>query len=248
MDRVYCSICGRDLLELGVDLSADPRNPCPKCGSTTRKYTEGLRNGFTVGGHSRGVGFRDELLRFITESERDGLASSAEVSENGISQELRGRPIQGERDTIGTCGQLLKAMNAAGAGWMEPSKGERDEDCVSVSRDGSEHLRIQVVRAVADSVFWETLYRDKEVSEQLLLEAAAGRLKEAIEHKAGPDAIPPKNRPDLVLALDAGRVPALAFEEAAEAFNEVHGEWARALGFDQIWVVGPDARMVHRLA
>ena len=248
MDRVYCSTCGQDLLDLGVDLSAEPRAPCPICGSTSRRYTAEVQENLRVGNHVRGVGLRDEILRFVTESERDGLASSAEVSENGVTQRLQGRPIQGERDTIGICRKLIEAMNALGGQWMEPKEGDRDEDCVSDARNGSMHLRIQVVRAVVDSAYWRTLALNEELSEEILLEAAAGRLREAIEHKVSPDGIPPENRPALVLALDAGRVPALSFQQVAEAFKETHGEWAGALGFDQIWVVGPDPRMVHQVA
>lgn len=87
-----------------------------------------------------------------------------------------------------------------------------------------------------------------ELGEQFLAEAAAGRLKEAIEHKTGSDGIPPKGRTALVLALDAGRVPALAFEEVANRFRDLHGEWAVSLGFKEVWVVGPDPRLIHRLA
>jgi hypothetical protein len=139
-------------------------------------------------------------------------------------------------------------MNDAGAEWEEPSEGDGDEDCVSASRSGGHFLRVQVVRAVADRDFWRGLAHQEEFSEKVIAEAAAGRLKEAIEHKTGPAGIPPNGRPALVLALDAGRVPALAFEEVATRFKDLYGGWTTSLGFKQVWVVGPDARLIHRLA
>jgi hypothetical protein len=139
-------------------------------------------------------------------------------------------------------------MNDAGAEWEEPSEGDGDEDCVSASQSGGDFLRVQVVRAVADRDFWRGLAHQEELSEKVLADAAAGRLKEAIEHKTGPAGIPPNGRPALVLALDAGRVPALAFEEVATRFKDLYGGWTTSLGFKQVWVVGPDARLIHRLA
>lgn len=198
--------------------------------------------------HVKAVGLRDEILRFITESPRDGLASSAEISPDGVNQELKGLPPQGEHDTLRVCRQLVEALNASDAIWLQPEEGDRDEDCVCRGRDSSAQLRIQVVRAVADRQYWQDLARQRELSESLLIEAAADRLKHAIEHKTGPDGIPPENRESLVLALDAGRVPALAFEEVAVGFRKAHGDWARGRGFQGIWVVGPDPRMIHRLA
>lgn len=248
MYSALCRNCGHDLIESGVDLEAMPRLPCPACGSHLRKDAVFEREGARASDHFQALGFRDEALRFITESAREGLASSAEVLEDGMSQHLKGRPVQGEDDTDATCRRLVSAMNAAGAEWEEPSEGDADEDCVSANRSGGDRLRIQAVRAVADPAFWRGLARHGELSEKILAEAAAGRLKEAIEHKTGSTGIPPKGRSGLVLALDAGRVPALAFEEVATRFTDLHGEWATSLGFKQVWVVGPNPRLIHRLA
>lgn len=247
MDSALCGNCGHDLVSAGVDLEAKPRMPCPACGSHRRKYAVSVRETVRLGDHVRALGFRDEALRFITESARGGLASSAEVSEDGMSQQLKGRPVQGEDDTDATCRRLVEAMNVAGAAWESPSEGDGDEDCVSGDQAGGDPLRIQVVRAVADRNFWAALAGRQELSESFLAETAAGRLRQAIEHKTGPTGIPPKGRSALVLALDAGRVPALAFEEVATCFRELHGEWAGSLGFQQVWVVGPDRRLIHRL-
>ncbi len=248
MDSAQCGNCGHDLIAAGLDLLAKPKLPCPACGSHLRKYAVSVREGVKVSDHVRALGFRDEALRFITESARGGLASSAEVSEAGLRQRLKGRPIQGEDDTVATCRRLVAAMNSSGADWEEPAEGDGDDDCVSASRAGGDFLRIQVVRAVADRDFWRSLARKEELTEAFLSEMAANRLREAIDHKTGLTGIPPKGRPALVLALDAGRVPALAFEEVATRFRELHGGWAESLGFKQVWVVGPDRRLIHQLA
>lgn len=153
MDSVVCGSCGHDLIESGVDLEARPKVPCPACRSHLRKYGVFIRAGVKLSGHVRALRFRDEALRFITESARGGLASSAEVSEDGVSQELKGRPVQGEDDTDAACRRLVAVMNDAGADWDDPSEGEGDEDCVSASSSGRDDLRIQVVRAVADRDF-----------------------------------------------------------------------------------------------
>ena len=125
--------------------------------------------------------------------------------------------------------------------------GDGNEDCVSRAQDGSDRLAIQVVRALADQDFWRTLSGETEISLSHTLDEAADRLRDAMEHKADPRRIPRSQRPGLALALDANRVPGLAFPQVIERFEERHGDWVRGLGFRSVWIVGPATDLVRQL-
>jgi hypothetical protein len=64
-------------------------------------------------------------------------------------------------------------------------------------------------------------------------------------HKS--DKLSVRQRAQLVLALDADRLPALALEPVVREFRSRHGPWSAAQGFQQVWLVGPEARLTWRL-
>ena len=199
---------------------------------------EGVR---AVGGpHGRPV--------FVTESPRGGLGSSAELKDGSLEQSLRGRPVQGEGDTLDVCARLVRVLNSAGGNWAEPVWGERDEDSVIRSVDSEEGVAVQVVRAISDSEYWHTLGTHHERSDTLALDQAATFLRQAVQHKVGRDGVPQRQRGTLWLVIDANRVPALAFREVVDRFEALHGSWLRTLGFAQVWLVGPSPEFIHHLA
>jgi hypothetical protein len=60
--------------------------------------------------------------------------------------------------------------------------------------------------------------------------------------------IPPRQRSQLVLVLDAIRTPDYLRNAVIEAFRVHHGDQARNLGFVAIWLVGPTATLTRRLS
>lgn len=121
-------------------------------------------------------------------------------------------------------------------------------DCWAAhAKDGRRTLSIQVVRAIAERGFWQTLWRLARITEGRTVRDLAAHLLVAVKKKSVDDRIPLSVRPGLVLALDATRLPVLALDSVAEYFRKQHGSWAASLGFAAIWVVGPVTLLCHRL-
>ena len=59
-------------------------------------------------------------------------------------------------------------------------------------------------------------------------------------------AVYPK-RSNLMLALDATRLPVLGFEDVVEEFQARFGTWIKSLGFEAVWLVGPQDSLTWRL-
>jgi hypothetical protein len=76
---------------------------------------------------------------------------------------------------------------------------------------------------------------------------AASILKAAVGMKASNRKIPTRDRADIVLALDATRLPGIAFDAVVEQFRNSHGAWATQQGFAAVWLVEPMPRLVWRL-
>ncbi|MCE9564042.1 MAG: hypothetical protein K8U57_18520 [Planctomycetes bacterium] len=105
---------------------------------------------------------------------------------------------------------------------------------------------IQVVRALRTPEFWKKLNHDGKVSELYLTpQQCADSLREAITHKE--PKIGREQRPNLILLLDAYRIPAFALGPVVKQFKEVHTATVRELGFHSVYVVGPTSAFVSRL-
>jgi hypothetical protein len=134
-------------------------------------------------------------------------------------------------------------MSSADETFTASVSGDRDVDSRLTS--ASRLLDVQVVRALSDMQFWRKLALALRLSQRLTLMQAADFLKRAIAHKSA--MLPVRQRAQLVLALDADRLPALALEPVVREFRSTHGSWSAAQGFQQVWLVGPDARLTRRL-
>jgi hypothetical protein len=159
-----------------------------------------------------------------------------------------GSSPQGEEDTRAACQILKERLNADGANWDQIVPGREPADCALV--DGKDHnrtLEIQVVRAVVSQDLWRKLNATGSVQNFISSADAATELRRAIEKKARDTQIPRPLRSKLVLALDATRLPGLAFDAVVREFRSIHVESARAHGFAAIWLVGPVARLVWTL-
>ena len=166
-----------------------------------------------------------------------------------MSFAIDGTSPQGEEDTANTCEILIRALNLRGEAWQDPTRGNGVSDCIAIdSKNPDQALSIQVVRAISDSELWKELARLEHTSESdTTARRLAKELRISIDRKAGDEGIPAVSRVDLVLALDATRLPIMAFEDVIEEFRSAHSPWASKLGFSAIWLVGPTEHMTHRL-
>ena len=250
--EVYCGQCGRCLDGLpGVD--ADGKQaPCPVCGSSSWKFRKSICGEVVaVGGYSA-LGKSGGKAIAFRESPRQGLASAADKHEDGsLSFTMTGRSPQGEDDTLPACRVLVDKLNKdkEGSKWGQPRKGDGAVDCRAIDeRHPEKELTIQVVRAVVDQRLWRRLREVEAIRETAVTKGElVAQLKDAIESKADERRIPKMNRPSLMLALDATRLPAHAFDDVVEGFRLQWGSWAKTLGFGSVWLVGPSVSLTWQL-
>ncbi len=244
MGREFCSDCDREVEPTEPDKQ---RAPCPVCGGTTRRLEASAEFGVRLSEHLEIAQLRQGQPIAFAESDRSSFTRYASLEPDGtIVFDLRGLPPRGEEDTKVVCETLVAALRSAGGEAALIGLGTADEDYVVMYR-GS-RIGVQVVRALTDPRFWARLGQTRNVSRaRLTVSQAADALRKAVEHKAGPTGIPASQRPRLILALDAYRLPSLALGPVATAFRNDFSSWARALGFHGVFIVGPGPEFVARL-
>lgn len=209
------------------------------------KITEAVR----VSGHVSALQERGGDAIGFLESEREGRASRATLRDDGsLDMSIVGSSLQGEEDTPAACRVLKERLNAAGSRWGHVIPGHEPADCVLVdAEDPSTTLDVQVVRAIASQDLWRRLNSSGSVQSWPSPAEAATEIQKAIQRKARDEKIPRHLRARLVLALDATRLPGLAFGAIVREFRSTHRVAARSHGFAAIWLVGPVPRLVSRL-
>ena len=147
------------------------------------------------------------------------------------------------------CRVLVSVLNASEGNWTDLVPGEGVVDCEAVDSDLPDRkLSIQVVRAIVDQSLWKQLNRQGSFEELNVSKGQlVGQMKDAIEKKANDRTIPRTVRQSLTLALDATRLPVLGFEDVVEEFQAQFGTWAKSLGFEAVWLVGPQDSLTWRL-
>lgn len=115
----------------------------------------------------------------------------------------------------------------------------------NAARPGGDLLRIQVVHAAVDPNVWRSLSRSGNVNMRQSYEEASETLARAIEKKVAQ--IPRRQRPSLVLALDASLLPGLALDPVLVSFRERHRDLLASAGFRSVWIVGPAESLTQRL-
>ncbi|MDR3388907.1 MAG: hypothetical protein P4L92_17850 [Rudaea sp.] len=201
--------------------------------------------------HVTGTVTREGQTVGFTESLRDGRAAHGDLKPSGLLDHgFTGPPSKGEQGTLETCRMLVGILNEPVAQWLKPDAVSDDLahiDCRAERVDGQQPpLDIQVVRAIADQKFWARIAMQGREERTDALNVAAAFLHRAIALKV--DAIPVSVRSGIVLALNAIDAPALGFDGVVAAFHSAHGEWACQQGFAQIWIVGPNRQLTHKLA
>jgi hypothetical protein len=249
MTEVFCINCGA-ILDKTTNLLNSENQLCPKCGSAKKDLCINVADGIGSSDYMSAVGRKDQKTVGFRESERNGRVASADQNENGsLSYSIKGTSPQGEKDTLPACKILIQALNEAGENWAQPKESEDVEDCIATDKtDQRNVLRIQVVRAITDENLWRRLSEkgrlDKsEISKGDLLD----QLKSSVEKKADNRKIPASIRPNLLLALDATRLPVLCFEDVIQEYEVRHGSWTRSQGFQSVWLVGPIPSLTWRL-
>lgn len=171
-------------------------------------------------------------------------AQSADVDRLGvgsIAEALAGRP-PGRENEIVVANRLVERLNRDGGQWgpaVAPPPPEGGVDCVSRGPEGL--LEIQVT--TPETEIWKDLRQTGHVSRAS--SDAAGlviAMRESVRRKGHVDGMA-----DMILALDATRAPAYALRSVVAEFRAKHADEASAVGYREVWVVGPTVDLVHRL-
>lgn len=243
-----CKDCGENLDTLS-ELPNGEKAPCPNCGSTARVLEVSIIDEIKVSDHTALLSEREGKSIGFRESVRDGRIAAADENDDGtFTYSMVGSSPQGEEDTISVCRNLVQVLNDLGGKWNDPMPGQGVIDCESTEPDTGRQLAIQVTRAIIERDFWEQLNRNQGFEARMIsIDVLAKYLKNSIEKKAGDRAIPPDIRKDIILALDATRLPVFGLDSVIQGFKNEYGQWSKELGFDSIWLVGPQPDLVWRL-
>jgi hypothetical protein len=180
-----------------------------------------------------------------------GQSVSADILEGDlVGWTIQGRSRQNEEGNYDVAKILVARLNQDGAKWGElectrqvDARREEGVDCQA--RYDKSRLCIQITRAETDGRVWKTLAETGTSSAQLSADSAADALHEAIERKARKTT--PEDRLQITLALDATETVSHAFGPVLRSFASRHGNWARELKFNGIWLVGPSVALTSRL-
>ena len=194
---------------------------------------------------------REEETTGIRIADSTGQSVSADVLEGGmVDFTIQGRSRQNEEGNYGVGRILVARLDQDGAGWGEleclgriDARREEGVDCQA--KDDKSRLHIQITRAETDGRVWRTLGETGMSSAELSADSAADALHEAIKRKA--IRVPPRDRIQITLALDATETVSHAFGPVLRSFASRYGNWARELNFNGIWLVGPNVALTSRL-
>jgi putative FmdB family regulatory protein len=249
MNEYHCRKCSESF-DNQKDVSTPGNVICPNCGSNDLALQISAREDIEVTDHFAGIGERDGKKIGYRESERNGRLTAADQLDDGsFSYSISGSSPQGEEDTLHTCKLLVTVLNSMGGNWNDPTLSEGVADCISIDKINSNRkLSIQVIRGIADQGLWRELGQRGSFNESgLNREQLALEIKASILRKASDESIPLVSREGLILALDATRLPVLGLDDVVEEFQSRFGTWTRGLGFDAVWLVGPQPSLISRL-
>jgi hypothetical protein len=233
------------------ELPAENRTRCPRCGSTSRgprSLSVSVIETVNFSEHRAMLHEEDGRAIGFSESPRDGRSTTATLdSHDRLTFSVAGSSPQGEEDTPQACRVLAQRLRLDDASWSDPEPAAGQLDCVIRHSDQQPPLNIQVVRAIVDQSLWQTLNLTGTVSGEVSFTEAVTAMKNAVELKASERKIPSKDRGSITLALDATRLPGLAFHAVVDQFRAEYGSWMTELGFSAVWLVGPTSSLVWRL-
>ena len=150
-------------------------------------------------------------------------------------------------------GRYGAALQREGESWGPfsiPSARTDDVDAIATN-DTGDLLQVQLTQVEEEAVL-RTLGLHRQASLQRSAEKLAAAIQAAVDSKSDPSpqrrkGIPPAQRPNLLLALDATHSPGYVDDAVVARFLADHGTWAAGLGFKAIWLVGLTAERTRRL-
>jgi len=238
-----CSNCRKQLDDL-FNLPSGDRATCPNCGSKIRDFFDNIKEDLSASDHISALQERGERKIGFSESPRaDCRACFADCDNGSLSYGISGSTPQGEEVTLEVCRLLIQKLNSEGRNWDDPVSGNGVVDCEALDLiDPQKHLQIQVVRANTEKSFWEELNTNGAV--QRSDADPSVRIEESIKKK---EKIRLSDRKGLTLALDATLLPGFAFDDVIREFRKRYSAQAVALGFDEIWLVGPIDKLIQKV-
>jgi hypothetical protein len=239
---MFCPDCG------GILDDVDLADPCPSCGgnrgSANAPAQPAMGSGTalqpTVVTHSH-PGDVGEQIDVGGPTYRSSSAADPE----GARQVFDGEPPLHEQDVQQVCDTLREALAQVGDHWgrfrVQPETS--DVDAVAQDSHGG-RLQVQVTRVEHGA--WVEVARTGRAESVETDERRAAAIRDAITKKSA--RIPPRQRAELVLVLDAIRTPGYLRSTVIEVFRAHYGDQARNLGYIAIWLVGPTAALTNQLS
>jgi predicted nucleic acid-binding Zn-ribbon protein len=250
--RAWCRACGYEYPDPDA-LAATPgdeRSGCPNCGSTGADYAEELdataSSAASLTAHKPPGSSGESIRHMRGGSDPRNADADLDPGSREVRDRIEGRASTKEAVELRTALTLVQHLNSLGATWGSPElhdgqeKGGREEGVDAFALDGDKKLNVQ--HTTPERAAWAELAKQPEFTRSELESEAVEALKTAIAKK-----LRFANRHEIVLALDATDSPRYALNGVVEAFRSTHGAWAKSIGYEAIWLVGPEASLVYRL-
>lgn len=171
--------------------------------------------------------------------------SSSAADPGGGRQVFDGEPPLHEQDVQQVCDILREALDQAGNHWGGFRVQPEVSDVDAMAEDGyGGRLQVQVTRVEHGA--WREVARTGRAESVETDERRAAAVWDAITKKS--TRIPPRQRAQPVLVLDALRTPGYLRSAVIEVFRAHYGEQAAHLGYIAIWLVGPTAALTYQLS
>jgi len=178
----------------------------------------------------------------------DGAEHFADINHNEqvIHRHSDSSP-QGEESTLEVCEIIVQKKNKLGDDWTKLTQSTGVADFISRSKSNMRReLRMQVVRANVDNIYWRELNVKKSLPEKIhSIEELCEIMKKAIDLKL--ERIPEVSREGITLVLDATVLPQLCMSDGVEYFKTKYGDNLKSTGFEEIWLVGPHIKMTFKI-
>lgn len=239
---MFCPDCGEALDD--VDLA----DLCPGCGGNRRSANVPAQCAMgsgtvlqpTVVTHSHPGDVGEQI-----DVGGPRYRSSSVADPEGGRQVFDGEPPLHEQDVQQVCDTLREALAQAGEYWNRFRVQPETSDVDAVAEDGhGGRLRVQVTRAEQGA--WGEVARSGRAESVETDERRAAAIWDAITKKS--TRIPPRQRAQLVLVLDAIRTPGYLRGTVIEVFRAYYRDQAANLGYIAIWLVGPTAALTYQLS
>ncbi|ROR44767.1 hypothetical protein [Kitasatospora cineracea] len=178
---------------------------------------------------------------------RDGREAGVDVTPDGrvIARTAGAWPLKAEREQR-TGQSLTNHLNRQGASWgpaelTEGGKQEDGVDCIAVDTE-DDTVKLLIQTTVVDRTdTWKQLAQSQTAAHpEMTIEQIVEAIKTAIESK--------QTRPKkgIHLALDATDSINATLPPATNAFRAAYGSWTAGLGYEGVYLVGPET-LVSRL-